>query len=221
MSPPVLLDAGYVPLRSVGTEDDQWVRSPRAPATLTAMQDDIDRILISQQDIARRVHEMAEQICHDLQKEGDPSGLTLVPLLTGAMIFCADLMRQMPLAMRIGMMTVSSYPGKATQTQGAVVVNNRLGEVRGRDVLLIDDILDSGNTLKLIKPMIEKMQPASLRTCVLLRKDRPSAQLVEVDYVGFDIPDEFVVGYGLDYNDLYRNLPEIVVLKPSVITPAK
>lgn len=181
------------------------------------MQDDIDRILLPQQDIARRVHELADEICVDIQRHGSPAGLTLIPLLTGAMIFCADLMRQMPLAMRIGLMTVSSYPGTATTSQGASVIANRVGEIRGRDVLLIDDILDSGNTLKLIRPIIEDMAPASVRTCVLLRKDRPSAREVKVDYVGFDIPDEFVVGYGLDYNDLYRNLPEIVVLKPQVI----
>jgi hypoxanthine phosphoribosyltransferase len=92
-----------------------------------------------------------------------------------------------------------------------------LAEIRGRHVLLVDDILDSGNTIKFILPMLRDGGAATIKTCVLLRKDRPSAREVQADYVGFDIPDEFVVGYGLDYDNYYRNLPEIVTLKREII----
>jgi hypoxanthine phosphoribosyltransferase len=91
-----------------------------------------------------------------------------------------------------------------------------VGDISGRHVLLVDDILDSGGTLKLVVPELRALEPASVKTCVLLRKDRPSAREVQADYVGFEIPDEFVVGYGLDFDDYYRNLPDIVTLKQEV-----
>jgi hypoxanthine phosphoribosyltransferase len=182
------------------------------------MQKDIERVLISREKIAARIHEMAEQITADhLPLAGE---ITLVPILTGAMIFCADLMRQLSLRMRIGLLTVSSYPGASIRSQGSTVLAQQLGDVHGRHVLLIDDILDSGGTLKLVVPAIHAMRPASVRTCVLLRKQRPAAREIAVDYVGFEIPDEFVVGYGLDYDNYYRNLPEIVTLRRSVLNPA-
>jgi hypoxanthine phosphoribosyltransferase len=133
------------------------------------------------------------------------------------MIFCGDLIRHIPIAMKIGLMTVSSYPGRSIRTQGSSVLGQQLGDVTGRHVLLIDDILDSGGTIKLVVPLVKELGAATVKTCVLLRKDRPAARETPVDYVGFEIPDEFVVGYGLDYNDYYRNLPDIVVLKQDVI----
>jgi hypoxanthine phosphoribosyltransferase len=133
------------------------------------------------------------------------------------MIFCGDLIRHIPIAMKIGLMTVSSYPGRSIRTQGSSVLGQQLGDVKGRHVLLIDDILDSGGTIKLVVPLVKELGAATVKTCVLLRKDRPAARETPVDYVGFEIPDEFVVGYGLDYNDYYRNLPDIVVLKQDVI----
>ena len=183
------------------------------------MHRDIDRILIPQSAIARRIHEMARQITADHFAPNIAEGgeITIVPILTGAMIFCGDLIRQIPVAIKIGLITVSSYPGSSVRSQGASFLSQQLGDIRGRHVLLIDDILDSGGTIKLVAPMIESLGPASVKTCVLLRKDRPTAREVQVDYVGFEIPDEFVVGYGLDYNDYYRNLPDIVTLKPDVI----
>jgi hypoxanthine phosphoribosyltransferase len=114
-------------------------------------------------------------------------------------------------------MTVSSYPGASMTTQGSQIIGKQLGDIHGRHVLLVDDILDSGGTIKLVMPMIRELGAASVKSCVLLRKDRPAAREVPVDYVGFEIPDEFVVGYGLDYNDYYRNLPDIVTLKQSAI----
>jgi hypoxanthine phosphoribosyltransferase len=183
------------------------------------MRDDIERVLISQEQIARRVDELARQITADhlaLEGDGGPE-ITIVPVLTGAMIFCADLIRRIPIAMKIGLLTVSSYPGTSLRTQGSSVLHQQLGEVAGRHVLLVDDILDSGGTLSLVVPMVRELGAASVRTCVLLRKDRPSAKAVSIDYLGFEIPDQFVVGYGLDYNNYYRNLPDIVTLKDRVI----
>ena len=101
-------------------------------------------------------------------------------------------------------------------SQGLEIISPQLPDVRGRRVLLVDDILDSGTTLKTVVPLLLAQGPVSLKTCVLLRKDRPTAQAVPIDYVGFEIPDEFVVGYGLDFNNYYRNLPSLVTLKAQV-----
>jgi len=179
-----------------------------------SMDVDIERVLITREQIAQRIQEMAKAIVADhAADQGENVEITLVPILTGGMVFCADLMRHMPVRMRIGLMTVSSYPGKSLRTQGASLLGAQLGDIRGRHVLLLDDILDSGGTLKLVVPLLKEMGPASVKVAVLLKKDRPEAKEVVADYVGFEIPDEFVVGYGLDYNDYYRNLPEIVTLK--------
>lgn len=181
------------------------------------MQSEIDRVLISQDQIRTRVCELARQITEDYTPPRLPvAEITIVPILTGAMIFCGDLIRQMPVKMRINLITVSSYPGTSIRTQGSRLIGQQLGDVRGRHVLLVDDILDSGGTIRLVKPILHELGAASVKICVLLRKDRPSARQVHVDYVGFEIPDLFVVGYGLDYNDYYRNLPEIVTLKSGI-----
>lgn len=183
------------------------------------MRSDIDRVLISRERIAERVAAMAAEIVADHTPPRTPGDaeITIVPVLTGAMIFCCDLIRHMPIYLRIGLIAVSSYPGSATQSQGAKVLDRKLADLRGKHVLLIDDILDSGNTMRLIVPLIEETGAAGVKTCVLLRKDRPATRAVRCDYVGFEIPDEFVVGYGLDYNNFYRNLPDIVTLRPSAI----
>ncbi len=183
------------------------------------MQSDIDRVLISRQQIEQRISEMAREIIRDhTPTDGSATPeITIVPILTGAMIFCCDLMRHIPIAMKIGLMTVSSYPGTAVRSQGVSVLGKQLGDVRGRHILLVDDILDSGRTIQTVVPIIQELGAASVRTAVLLRKDRPEARLTHADYVGFDIPDEFVVGYGLDFDDYYRNLPEVVTLKKEVI----
>jgi hypoxanthine phosphoribosyltransferase len=178
------------------------------------MMADIDRVLISQEGIARRVAELAAYITTDhtppVLAEGE---ITIVPIMTGAMIFVSDLIRQIPLAMKIGLLTVSSYPGASVQSKGAQVLGGNIGDLTGRHVLVVDDILDSGGTLLAVMPEIKARGAASVKSCVLLRKDRVAARAIHVDYVGFEIPDEFVVGYGLDYNDYYRNLPDIVTLK--------
>jgi hypoxanthine phosphoribosyltransferase len=183
------------------------------------MELDIDRILISRRQIEVRVGELARQIVRDHQPTDAKAApeITIIPVLTGAMIFCCDLIRHIPMAMKIGLMTVSSYPGTAVRSQGVNVLGKQLGDLKGRHVLVVDDILDSGQTIRAVGPIIKDLGAASVRTAVLLRKDRPEAHATPVDYVGFDIPDEFVVGYGLDFDDYYRNLPDVVTLKREVI----
>jgi hypoxanthine phosphoribosyltransferase len=183
------------------------------------MEDDIDRILVTRAQIAQRIEELARQITADHTTAEGETEITLVPILTGAIVLAADLMRHMPVRMKIGLMTVSSYPGKSLRSQGSSVLGSQLGDIRGRHILLLDDILDSGGTLRMVVPMLQEMGPASVKVCVLLRKDRPIAMETPVDYVGFEIPDEFVVGYGLDFGDYYRNLPDIVTLKQSIYAP--
>lgn len=189
------------------------------------MQDDIAKVLIDRKAIAARVESLAAQIAGDVTREaGEPGGdgteITLVPILVGSVIFLADLIRHLPMRMQIRVMTVASYPGTATSSQGAKVnatLTTLPERLDGRHVLVVDDILDSGNTLRLVTDVIRQRNPVSVRTCVLLRKQRPEAMGFPVDYVAFDIPDEFVVGYGLDYDDYYRNLPDIVTLRPEVV----
>src|SRR3954451_11814936 len=177
------------------------------------MHRDIQRVLISQFQIMARVREMAERITADFTDHD----ITIVPIMTGAMIFCGDLIRQIRIQMRIGLLAVSSYPGASISSRGSQVIGQQLGDIRGRHVLLLDDILDSGGTMRLIIPMLKQAGAEDVKTCVLLRKDRPAAKESRVDYVGFEIPDEFVVGYGLDYNNYYRNLPDIVTLTAEAV----
>jgi len=180
---------------------------------------DIDRILIDRGRIAQRIREMGEQIRHDYDpvlRDDRGSGIVLVPVLTGSIIFVADLMRELPHKVRINVIGASSYPGKATSSAGTVrlaLAGDLPADLSGRHVLIIDDILDSGRTVRTIREEIGRRRPASVKACVLLRKTIPAALATPCEYVGFDIPDEFVVGYGLDYDDYYRNLPDIGTLK--------
>ena len=183
---------------------------------------DIDQVLVTADRIAGRVRELGEQITRDhlAAAESDHAPLTIVPILTGAMIFCGDLIRAMPVPMKIGALSVRSYPGTSLKSQGSQLISQSVGDLTGRHVVLVDDILDSGGTLRLIVPMLIELGARSVKTCVLLRKDIARARAATADYVGFDIPDEFVVGYGLDYDDYYRNLPDIVTLRSEVIATA-
>ncbi|MFW6059750.1 MAG: hypoxanthine phosphoribosyltransferase [Phycisphaeraceae bacterium] len=191
------------------------------------MQADVERVLIDRDTIAARVAALAEQIAADLRAEThaeETVEITLVPILTGSMIFVADLVRHLPLRMQIHIISVSSYPGTATESRGPSVeaALTRIPEtLTGQHVLVIDDILDSGRTLRTVTDILQQRSPASLRTCVLLRKQRDTAMHCPVDYIAFDIPDRFVVGYGLDYNDYYRNLPEICTLRPEIVSSSK
>ncbi|MGE3182868.1 MAG: hypoxanthine phosphoribosyltransferase, partial [Phycisphaerae bacterium] len=144
--------------------------------------------------------------------------LTLLPILSGSIIFLADLMRKLPIKMKIALVGVSSYPGKSTNPRTARTVLDINSDLRDRHVLIVDDILDTGNTLRRVTDMVQERSPASVRTAVLLRKPARAPADVSADFIGFDIEDEFVVGYGLDYDDHYRNFPHIGILRDDLIT---
>ncbi len=180
-----------------------------------AMDADLARTVVSSEAIQRRVAELAALISRDYANVDREGGLVVVPVMTGAFMFLADLVRHLPQRIRVNVVTVSSYPGQSTASKGAALVGMLPGELTGRHVLVIDDILDSGQTLRLLRGEIERRGPRSLRCAVLLRKPIPAASDIPCEYVGFDIPDEFVVGYGLDYDGYYRNLPYIGSLKES------
>lgn len=181
------------------------------------MQSDIERILIGREQIAQRIVELGNEIQRDLAELDGDSEVVLVPILTGSIIFVADLMRELPLKVRINVVTISSYPGKAMSSRGAELAGAVPEELEGKHVLIVDDILDSGSTIRLIREAVAHRNPKSVRVCVLLRKKLESAMSTQCEYVGFDIPDEFVIGYGLDYDNYYRNLPDIGVLKRAAL----
>jgi hypoxanthine phosphoribosyltransferase len=169
------------------------------------------KVLLSADDIQRRVAEMARQIAADYQGQS----VTIVGVLTGCLMFLADLVRHLDLPLRIALLQASSYRG-ATTTPGALRIQPELlPDLRGRSVLLLDDILDTGQTLHHLREHLQSLGVASLRVAVLLRKEGRQQTAVQVDYCGFDIPDAFVVGYGLDYNDEYRHLPYLAIINPS------
>jgi hypoxanthine phosphoribosyltransferase len=178
------------------------------------MDEDIARILIPRERIEARVGELAAEI--SATYEDADAGLTIVAILSGAVIFLADLMRRLPIRMKIGLVMVSSYPGATTTSRGATIQGDLPQDVAGRHILLVDDILDTGSTLRAVTRELVARGPASIRTCVLLRKPDKAPPDVKADFVGFDIEDVFVVGYGLDYNDHYRNYPDIGVLRPEL-----
>jgi hypoxanthine phosphoribosyltransferase len=173
---------------------------------------DIDRILIARGAISDRVRELGEAITKNLEDVGEHE-IALVAVMTGSLIFVADLMRHLPIKIQIQLMTASSYIGKSTKSNNDPMLG-KLPEVKDMHVLLVDDILDSGKTLTRIRTELEQLQPRSIQSCVLLRKKLDSAMHVPCEYVGFDIEDEFVVGYGLDYDGYYRNLPDIGIISP-------
>jgi len=178
------------------------------------MLEDIDRILINEAAIAKRLAEMAQKITQDYHGRD----LIVLSLLNGSLIFVADLLRLVPLPLRLVSLRVSSYAG--TESSGQLsIANDRLTGLVGRDVLIVDDILDSGRTLHgVVGHLRANTEAASVKTCVLLDKNVQRAVPFNADYTGFQIPDAFVVGYGLDYNERYRNLPFIGVLKSEAIT---
>jgi hypoxanthine phosphoribosyltransferase len=175
------------------------------------------RVLIDRGRIAARVAELGAAITSDLLTSGvDQPGrrLVLVPVLTGSLVFVSDLIRHIPLKLSIRPVTVSSYPGAATTSQGASISGDLPTDLEGADVLILDDILDSGRTLGLLRRVLEAQRPRSVRIAVLLDKLKPAGrdEHVAVEYAGFVIGTEFVVGYGLDFDGYFRNLPDIGVL---------
>lgn len=173
----------------------------------------VERVVVSAESIAARMPVLAREIAESLGPE--PRDPVLLAVMTGALIFAADLVRHLPVPLRLGLATVSSYPGTATSSQGARLKGDLPSDLAGRDVILVDDILDSGRTLRMLQERIHELSPASLHTCVLLRKLIPSALNTPCDHIGFDIPDVFVVGYGLDYDGYYRNLPAVHAMVPA------
>lgn len=181
------------------------------------MRNDIDRILITREQIADRIAELGTTLTKEFDALGPEEEIVILPILTGSIIFVADLIRELAHKVRLDVVTVSSYPGKAMTSQGASIIGEMPQRIEGRHILVVDDILDSGTTISLIRRELLAAGAKSVRACVLLRKKREAAMATECEHVGFDIPDEFVVGYGLDYDHYYRNFPEIGILKPEAI----
>jgi len=174
---------------------------------------DIERVLLSSEHIARRVKELGASVSADYRNRD----LVLVNILKGGIVFLADLSRAITIPHSFDLIGASSYRG-AMRSSGKIIITKDLDlDLRGKDVLLVEDILDTGRTLNLVLELIRLHEPASLEICCLLDKQRPRDLKIPIKYTGFHLPDEFVVGYGLDYQERYRNLPFIGVLKPEVI----
>ena len=181
------------------------------------MNRDIDHILVSQQLLQDKISELGAQISRDY----DGHELLLVSILKGSVVFMADLMRAITIPCAIDFMVVSSYGGSNTTTTGLVkIVKDLDQDLSGKDVLIVEDILDTGVTLSHLMPMLQMRNPRSVKICSILSKPSRRKANIEPDYMGFEVPDEFVVGYGLDYDEKYRNLPYVGVLKPEVYTKA-
>jgi hypoxanthine phosphoribosyltransferase len=173
----------------------------------------VDRVLIDEGSINRRVQEMGRELAPQFQ---DGREVVLVAVLTGAVVFVADLMRAIPTRVKISMVSVASY-GASTQSQGAVLASTLPSNISGKHVIIVDEILDSGGTIRLLRDRLSAHGAASAQACVLLRKQRPQALETPCELIGFDIPDVFVVGYGLDFDDEFRNMPFVGVLGESAI----
>lgn len=173
---------------------------------------DIERVLVSEEEIKDAVKKIAENIKNDY-KDKD---VLFVGLLKGSVAFMADLLKAYDASCTIDFMAVSSY-GSGTQSSGRVNIIKDLSQpIEGKDIVIIEDIIDSGNTLSFIKAYFETKKANTVKICTLLNKPSRREVYINVDYIGFDIPDEFVVGYGLDFDEHYRNLPYVGVLKRSV-----
>ena len=176
------------------------------------MEQDIQRVLFTQERLKSRVAEIAREI----ERDYEGREIMLISVLRGSFIFMADLCREIQLPCTLDFMSVSSY-GTGTSSSGQVQITKDLSEdITGRHILVVEDILDSGNTLNYLLRILENRHPASVRLCALLDKPERRVKPVELHYRGFTVPDDFVVGYGLDYAEKYRNLPYIGVLKPEV-----
>lgn len=174
---------------------------------------DIDKVLIDEFTLQSRIQGIAEQIEADYADKDD---LLLICVLKGAFMFLSDITRAIKRPHSVDFMGISSY-GKGTTSKGAVqIIMDLKAPIEDRHVLIVEDIIDSGRTLDYMRRSLMARSPASFRICTLLNKPARRELDVQVDYVGFDIPDEFVVGYGLDFDELYRNLPFIAVLKSEV-----
>lgn len=173
------------------------------------------KTLYTTEEIEARVDELAREITTDYRDADEGRNLVLVGVLKGSFVFMADLMRRLPLAHEIDFIAVSSY-GASTRSSGSVRLLKDLDtDIKDRDVLLVEDIVDTGNSLAYIRHSFEIREPRSLKVATLLDKKERREQEVDVDYVAFEIPDHFVVGYGMDYDERYRDLPYVGILDPS------
>ena len=178
----------------------------------TGQTDDVAEILVTAEQIAAKVRELGARIATDYQSKD----LVLVSILKGALPFLADLMRATPIPLSLDFLEVSSY-GAGTESTGAVrILKDLANPIEGRHVLVVEDILDTGHTLSYVFDHLRAQRPESVHLCVLLDKPARRVIPIEIDYRGFEIADKFVVGYGLDYAEHYRNLPFVGVLKPEV-----
>lgn len=180
---------------------------PRTPVP-PRWRGDVERLLITEAMLARRVRTLAAEIQRDYQKRE----MVVVSLLNGTVLFLADLIRHLSLPLRLDFIGVSSY-GKGTESGDLVFTKELRLDVRGRDVLLVDDILDTGRTVARVLEKLRALKPRRIKVCVLLDKPSRRVERVRADYTGFVIPDHFVVGYGLDFAEKYRNLPFVGVLR--------
>ena len=176
---------------------------------------DVQRVLITEAHIAGRLKTLAREIEQDFNGRET----VVVGLLNGTVVFLADLIRHLNLPLRLDFIGVSSY-GAGIESSDIVFTKELRFDVRGRDVLLVDDILDTGNTLARVLPKLRELKPRRLKTCVLLDKPARRVENIRADYVGFTVPDVFVVGYGLDFAERYRNLPFVGVLHPHLCRKA-
>ena len=177
------------------------------------MHEDVAKVLIDEEVIEKRLNILADRILEEFSGRQ----FVVIVILKGALVFTADLLRRMPIPLEIECINVASYHG-ATQSSGQVnFLDSKLPRVEGRAVLLIDDILDTGRTLDAVGEKLREQGAEIVKSCVLLSKDKERAAKVAADYVGFHVGDEFVIGYGLDYKGLYRNLPYVGVLKAEVV----
>ncbi len=176
------------------------------------MHKDIEKILYTEEELSRRVKELGAQIAADYAGRQP----MLISVLRGSYIFMADLTRAIDLDVTVDFMAVSSY-GAGTVSSGQVEIKKDLSDsIEGRDLIVVEDILDSGNTLYYLMDVLRARRPASIRICALMDKPERRTKPITADYAGFTIPDAFIVGYGLDYAERYRNLPYVGVLRPSV-----
>ena len=176
------------------------------------MHNDLEKILFTEQEIANRVKEMADVINKDFENRP----ITLVVILKGSAIFAADLVRHLTSDIHIEFIRLSSYGNGSVSSQKVDIIGGLNFDVNGKNIIVVEDIIDTGTTLSKFKEIILSQNPESLKICSLLNKPARRASVIEADYKGFDIENEFVVGYGLDYAQKYRNLPYIGVLKRSV-----
>ena len=177
--------------------------------------DEIETVLVEELAIKQRLKELGEEISATYADKD----IAVIGIINGAIIFLQTLIRELELSVQLDCIRIASYRDEIITGEEPEIIDKVRLDLKGMDVLLVDDILDTGKTLKCVCDLIQTMEPASLKTCVLLDKENSGAESLEADFVGFKIPDEFVVGYGLDFDERYRHLPCIEVLKPELQNP--